>query len=227
MKCGVCGGSSFAGRAILWDGLINEWQLSESETAYVNRQQGESCNDCGSNLRSIALANGIRSYLGVKCTLNEAAQKAEFQKLSIFEINEAGNLTPSLQKFSNYKFGAYPEVDMHAMPFADASFDLVIHSDTLEHVDNPVHALSECRRILKPGGALCFTIPTIVGRMTRKRDGLPKSFHGNPATATDDFIVRTEFGADGWTYAMEAGFTDVALHAVAYPSAIAYVARNG
>lgn len=102
--------------------------------------------------------------------------------------------------------------------YPSGTFDIVIHSDTLEHVPNPVHALSECRRVLKPGGALCFTVPIIVGRMTRDRAGLPKSYHGDPTTATDDLIVRTEFGADAWTYVMEAGFNRVTIHAVGYPA---------
>jgi ubiquinone/menaquinone biosynthesis C-methylase UbiE len=100
----------------------------------------------------------------------------------------------------------------------------VVHSDTLEHVINPIHALMECRRVLKQTGGLCFTVPIIVGRMTRSRSGLPFSHHGNQATSADDYAVRTEFGADAWTYLMEAGFTTVSIHAVAYPAATAFLA---
>ncbi len=49
------------------------------------------------------------------------------------------------------------------------------------------------------------------------------SYHGNPATSADDFAVRTEFGDDAWTYLMEAGFTTVSIHAVAYPAATAFL----
>ena len=42
---------------------------------------------------------------------------------------------------------------MAQLSFDASSFDLVVHSYTLEHVDNPVAALSECRRVLLPGGA--------------------------------------------------------------------------
>ncbi len=226
MQCGVCGGTSFTVQSILWDELINEWQLSPVEVAYIDRQQGESCVQCGANLRSIALANALRSFLGTSLFLREAVNTDMGKNLAILEINEAGMLTPVLKAFGHYVYGAYPEVDMHALPYCNCTFDVVIHSDTLEHVKNPIHALAECRRVLKSDGALCFTVPVIVGRMSRNRDGLSKSYHGNSVNLADDFVVQTEFGADTWTYIMEAGFTDVSVHTVEYPAAIAFLARG-
>lgn len=210
----------------MWDELINEWQLSPAEVDYIDRQQGEMCDQCGANLRSVALANALRSFLGTTAFLYEAATSSLVENLDLLEINEAGSLTPILENFGHYTFGAYPEVDMHALPYDDKTFDVVIHSDTLEHIKNPVHALSECHRVLKPGGALCFTVPVIVGRMSRNRDGLPKSFHGSSETLSDDFAVQTEFGADAWTYILKAGFTEISIHAVEYPAAIAFLARR-
>jgi SAM-dependent methyltransferase len=43
--------------------------------------------------------------------------------------------------------------DGHALPFKDASFDVVFSMAVLEHVQNPFLALSEVFRVLKPGGA--------------------------------------------------------------------------
>jgi SAM-dependent methyltransferase len=226
MKCSVCGGESFSSKTVLWGELVDDWQLSSAEAEYVNRQQGETCDGCGSNLRSIALANAIRAAMGANSLLKDLPSVAHKGNLAILEINEAGNLTPVLRKFPGYVFGAYPEVDMHAMPYADSSFDIVVHSDTLEHVENPVHALSECRRVLKPAGALCFTVPVIVGRMTRNRKGLKHSYHGNPSTSGYDFVVQSEFGADTWTYLMEAGFDNVQIFAIGYPAATAFLARK-
>jgi len=222
MSCGVCGGAAFTDRPILWPSLISEWQLSPREVAYVDRQQGTTCNRCGSNLRSIALANAIKAYFGEEGALQDIAARG--RSISILEINEAGHLSPILRRFDGHVLAAYPEVDIHRLPYTDGSFDLVVHSDTLEHVINPIHALAECRRVLKSGGGLCFTIPVIVGRMTRSRAGLPLSHHGGPGTIANDYAVRTEFGADAWTYLMEAGFTAVTIHAVAYPAATAFLA---
>lgn len=194
MKCSACGGESFSSKTVLWDELVNDWQLSSTEAAYVNRQQGETCSACGSNLRSIALSNALRSAMGKDALLNDLSTLKQTGNVAILEINEAGSLSPVLRKFPGYVFGAYPEVDMHAMPYADATFDVVVHSDTLEHVENPVHALAECRSVLKPGGSLCMTVPVVVGRMTWNRHGLKHSYHGNSATSGCDFMVQSEFG---------------------------------
>src|SRR5215217_7916412 len=45
------------------------------------------------------------------------------------------------------------------LPFADASFDLVLCAETIEHVRDVQLLLSEARRILRPGGELALTTP--------------------------------------------------------------------
>ena len=226
LLCTVCGSAQFTSHDVLWSGLIDEWQLAPAEVRYVNAQQGKSCAICRSNLRSVALANAIRTALGVKGHLLPFIAREKARDVSILEINEAGSLSPVLSRFPGYTFAAYPQVDMHALPYPDEAFDLVVHSDTVEHVENPVHALQECRRVLKTGGALCFTVPIIVARLSRSRAGLPPSYHGSEASKPEDYMVYTEFGSDAWTYVMNAGFNQVELHAVEYPAGIAMLARK-
>jgi ubiquinone/menaquinone biosynthesis C-methylase UbiE len=43
--------------------------------------------------------------------------------------------------------------DAQALPFDDASFDVVHSKDSLHHMDVPERALAEYRRVLKPAGA--------------------------------------------------------------------------
>ncbi len=50
-------------------------------------------------------------------------------------------------------------MDATALAFADQQFDLVIASDILEHIDQEAKALSEWRRVLKPGGKLLVMVP--------------------------------------------------------------------
>jgi SAM-dependent methyltransferase len=226
MICPVCGGGDFTSMSVLWPQLIDDWQLADAEVAYINRQQGEFCKICRCNLRSLALCEAIRAYYYTDILFKDLVLSEAARRTSLLEINEAGNLTPFLKYFGGYVFGAYPEVDIHQLPYADDSFDLVVHSDTLEHVPNPIHALSECRRVLRPGGALCFTVPIVVGRLSRSREGLRKSYHGNQSTLQDDWAVQTEFGSDAWTYILAAGFSNFSVYTVQYPSAIAFLARK-
>jgi SAM-dependent methyltransferase len=227
MNCSVCGGTAFVERLILWDTLVAEWQLAPHERSYIDRQQGTCCTSCGANLRSIALANAIRTAVGTTLTLTDFAATSEAERFCVLEINEAGNLSPVLRQLTGHVSAMYQAVDIHAMPYSNDTFDLVVHSDTLEHVAHPIRALDECRRVLRPGAALCFTVPTVVERLSRSRAGLPKSYHGSPETGTDDYAVHTEFGADMWTYVLRAGFSALSINAVDYPAALAITARKG
>ncbi|GGN95656.1 MULTISPECIES: methyltransferase domain-containing protein [Haloarcula] len=49
--------------------------------------------------------------------------------------------------------------DAERLPFADDSFDLVWSSGSIEYWPNPVTALRECRRVVKPTGAVLIVGP--------------------------------------------------------------------
>jgi SAM-dependent methyltransferase len=208
--------------AVLWQTLINEWGLSQLEAASVNRREGQRCPQCGVALRSAALALAILHHAGWRGTFDTWTSSSP--QLRILEINRAGQLTPWLDRIDGHLLVEHPDVDMHQLSFPDAGWDLVVHSDTLEHVDDPTTALAECRRILAPGGALCFTIPILGNRLTRRRDGLPPSYHGSESDPA--YLVVTEYGADFWTQVLDSGFTTLQLDALQWPDAIALTASG-
>jgi SAM-dependent methyltransferase len=210
---------------VLWPGLIEAWELSEDEAEFIDRQQGVCCVGCGCNLRSIALAGGIADAVGFDRPLRELP--AARRGLRVLEINPAGGLSGLLRSMPGCEAVAYPAVDMRRLPQPDGAFDLVVHSDTLEHVEDPGQGLAECRRVLAPGGWLAMTVPTVPGRMTRSRRGMAASYHGSGDRDRDDHLVHTEFGADTWAMLAEAGFERMGVRVFAWPSGICWTARRG
>ena len=107
------------------------------------------------------------------------------------------------------------------MTYDDTSLDLVLTSETLEHVPDLMLALSEIHRVLRPGGQHIFTTPVVSdGRATRRRarivDGhvdhlLPPSYHGPLGTSNADRLVFFEFGDDLVEAVEGAGF-DIQVH---------------
>jgi SAM-dependent methyltransferase len=110
---------------------------------------------------------------------------------------------------------------MQRMSFTDSSIDVLIHSDTLEHVPDSKTALCECRRVLKSRGHLFYTVPIVIGRLTRTRRGLPPSYHGTAGAKREDYIVQTEYGADFWCEIFDAGFREVSLTSLIFPASVA------
>ena len=50
-------------------------------------------------------------------------------------------------------------MDIHQMPFADGSFDVVLCNHVLEHVQDDIQAMREICRVLRPGGWAILQIP--------------------------------------------------------------------
>jgi len=69
------------------------------------------------------------------------------------------DLSPPAVAQLNARGGKAMHGEIDALPFRDASFDLVCAFDVIEHVDDDQRAFGEIRRVLKPGGVLICSVP--------------------------------------------------------------------
>jgi 2-polyprenyl-3-methyl-5-hydroxy-6-metoxy-1,4-benzoquinol methylase len=94
-------------------------------------------------------------------TLDVGCGKANLKKYLPFATYQGIDLHPS----NNYILRCYISYD--ELPFKDKFFDTIVISEVLEHLDNPTHALKECKRVLKDDGILIGSVPNIetIGRV--------------------------------------------------------------
>lgn len=70
------------------------------------------------------------------------------------------DFSPEAIRFCREKgLGEVKEGNIKELPFPDESFDLVLATDIIEHIDDDKKALSEIERVLRPGGHALFTVP--------------------------------------------------------------------
>jgi 2-polyprenyl-3-methyl-5-hydroxy-6-metoxy-1,4-benzoquinol methylase len=81
-------------------------------------------------------------------------------------VDIAYNALPErILKMANVSFAP---MNVESLAFSDATFDRVCCVEVLEHLLNPEKALAEFSRVLKPGGILAFSYPTINRTLARQ-----------------------------------------------------------
>lgn len=104
---------------------------------------------CGSGRHAFAAAKAGAAVVALDAG---DAQVREVQGM-LGAMVEAGELDPS-----SCRAGAV-RGDALELPFPDGSFDRVVASEVLEHVDDDVAAMAELARVVRPGGSVAVTVP--------------------------------------------------------------------
>jgi SAM-dependent methyltransferase len=82
-----------------------------------------------------------------------------FRSLLPADASYTGIDVASAQAFG---MGSNPDIvafDGRVIPFPDASFDHVLCTEVLEHVEAPTGLIGEMLRVLRPGGTILVTVP--------------------------------------------------------------------
>jgi hypothetical protein len=208
---------------IIPDRLVELWGLTPELTRSFARKESCFCSYCGANLRARRLAQ-VMLWLwpvGKPATPSRSLatwlKRPERQSLRIAEINRIDGLHQQLAgrpnvSTSDFHPGAargalnngVRSEDLMNLTYPDQSFDIVLTSETLEHVPDLPRALSEIRRVLVPGGRHVFTVPQLphvprtFARSLVMPDGSIQDVHPPICHPGGDlgYPVFTEFGTD-------------------------------
>lgn len=202
------------------------------------------CPFCGPSL--FVRLNGSDS--GVRCVrcaassvhllLGEALRRQvpDLARCAVCELSASGPHVDHLRRCagslstSEYREDAAPGSvragirceDVQRLTYRDASFDVVTHTEVMEHVPDDARAFAELRRVLRPGGVMLFTVPLHGGERTveraRLRDGRIEHlqepvYHLDPLRRAGILAWR-DYGSDIIERVRAAGFDDVRLMVV-------------
>ena len=180
-----------------------------------NVRESGLCLACGSTNRQRQMAYMLRMTLGQ----GQAGPLKPPRPLALHNTESTGPIHDRLQDWPGYTFSEYwsPEhqpgevvngirhEDLQALSFADASLDLMLSSDVLEHMPRPYDAHAEIFRTLKPGGRHIFTVPFAPRLEDDVRARLvgdeieylaDKVYHGDPIRPDEGVLVWTVFGLE-------------------------------
>jgi ubiquinone/menaquinone biosynthesis C-methylase UbiE len=96
---------------------------------------------------------------------------------------------------------------VYELPYPDASFDAAVAHFVIEHVHDPVRALRELRRVLKPGGFAAIKDPYYPAFTFRPRLPVIVRFEELMAKARAHHGASDAYAADLRACLLEAGFT--------------------
>lgn len=148
-----------------------------------NRKHAQ-CPSCG------ALERGRIQYVVMKDLLD----KVDASKLKILHFSPEEIFQKLFrEKFREYESADYDldtadhKADIQNMQFADNSYDFVYASHVLEHVQDDLKALSEIKRILKPGGIAVLPVPIVAGKTIEYPEPIPTETYHVRAPGYDYF----------------------------------------
>lgn len=220
-------------RKVIPDRLAELWGITPRLTEALARKESCDCASCGASLRARRLARVLLDCFPsadsatVVQSVAEWVTLPEVQRLRVAEINRIGGLHEQLRRLpcfcpsdfvpgapSGSLVGGVRSEDLTGLSYSDDAFDLVLTSETLEHVPDLPAALGEIARVLVTGGIHLFTIPVLPGvphtfqRVSVRADGT-LSHHAPPIHHPGGdvgYLVFTEFGADLTELVGRAGF---------------------
>jgi len=190
-----------------------------SRHGHPNRQ----CPSCHSHVRHRAMWLFLRDRLAIQDrrprVLHFAPERGIAARMRAFGLDYVSADIDAAR--------ASERIDITAIPYPEASFDLVICSHVLEHVPDDRTGIAEIRRVLRPGGQALIVVPIKAERTEEFLDPSPtparpdgylrRGAHGHVRRIGADYPDRLReagFGVEVIDYANELSAEERARYAI-------------
>jgi Methyltransferase domain len=203
------------------------------------------CKFCGATMRERQLASGLLQIIAKRVGQTEndlqafrRNPRATFRILDSDSFSAISRILRGLPGYVHSQFlpgqrngeilaDGSVNVNLEAIPFPEASFDVILTSDVMEHVEDDAQAHREIFRCLAPEGTYLFTVPyddCMIGhRQLTQGTGLAsryfileKHIHGDPH-AKSGIIAHRIYGRQLLDDLGDMGF-DVRFESVDHPN---------
>lgn len=163
----------------------------------INLREGLICPDCGMSNRGRLLYRAVIENLGADAgavaLLEQTTPLYRQLKRRLPALQGSEFLDPSYRSGQQYPFQGQSvrHESITALSYADASLDLIVHNDVLEHVHAYRDALRETARVLAAGGISIFSMPFFMSRGAAAELARPR------ADGSIEFFGKPEYHGDG------------------------------
>ena len=112
----------------------------------------------GARLLDLGCGFGRHSYEALKRGAEVVA--CDLARPEVEQVRDLARLLVAEGEVDESVMAAPVQGNALGLPFTDESFDRVIASEVLEHIEDDESAFTELARVLRPGGRLAVTIPS-------------------------------------------------------------------
>lgn len=183
---------------------------------------GVRCARCAASAIHLAIGWALRDTIARlgECDVCELSARGPL----VAYLRRTARTTATSEYFANVPSGEFRDgvrcEDVQALSYADASFDLVTHTEVLEHVPDDARAFAELNRVLRPGGTMIFSVPMHGGAATveraRIRDGevehLLEPVHHLDPLRGEGILAFRDYGLDVLGRLRRAGFAEAGVY---------------
>jgi ubiquinone/menaquinone biosynthesis C-methylase UbiE len=123
----------------------------------------------GDNVRPIVQKPIVSEFIGTtpyQNALDAGCGRGLYTRILLERANKVSALDYSENHINalRRRLGNLSQLSLHVgsadnLPFGSQQFDLVVHCEVLEHIDDDKKVLSEIFRVLQPGGKLIISVP--------------------------------------------------------------------